>query len=124
MNEEFPIYKKSHPGLQADFNATRDVGFYLYTQANPAVGQVITGTTASISGSNFNAVNPTRFIIHGYMNNNTSPVNTELTSAYLSRGNFNVVSCRIREWTKNSESDQKFTFIKDRRRLGTWSHRF
>ena len=85
-------------GMDANFKADRDVFFMLYTSSNPTLGQKIANSTSSISGTNFNAVNPTRFIIHGWMNNYTSAVNTEITSAYLSRGNFNLVSNRIKKW--------------------------
>ena len=95
LTEHKNIYKKSHPGLQADFVATRDVGFYLYTTNNPTVGRKITNSTSSVSSSNFNAANPTRFIVHGWMKNYTSEFNQELTAAYLSRGNFNVKSYRV-----------------------------
>lgn len=74
------------------FNADNDVFFLLFTPRNPTVGQRITFNVNGIRNSQFNSGAPTRFIIHGWNNDNDSPVNRLITAAYLRRGEFNVVS--------------------------------
>lgn len=75
-------------GVDPCFNASRDVFFTLYTNQNRD-GQNI--STSNIGSTTFNSSNPTRFVIHGYLNNGKSPMNVEITKAYLDLGNFNVV---------------------------------
>lgn len=75
------------------FNAAADVFFVLFTRRNPTAGQRLAQTTGSISGSQWNSgAAGTRFIIHGWNNNHQSPVNRDITAAFLSRGDHNVVS--------------------------------
>lgn len=71
------------------FNASRDVFFMLYTNQN-RTGQNV--SVSNIGSSSFNSSNPTRVVIHGFLNNYLSPMNLEITKAYLSQGDFNVVS--------------------------------
>ena len=74
------------------FNADRDVFFLLFTRRNPLVGQRIGFDAAAIRNTNWNTAAPgTRFIIHGFNNDNQSPVSTMITAAYLRRSDFNVV---------------------------------
>uniref|UniRef100_A0A182J9E3 Uncharacterized protein n=2 Tax=Anopheles atroparvus TaxID=41427 RepID=A0A182J9E3_ANOAO len=73
------------------FTAGTDTIFRLYTRANRNTPQVVQlGNVGTLTGSNFNAANPTRFIIHGWNNDGFSEVNTILTDAWLTRGEFNV----------------------------------
>lgn len=74
------------------FDALRDTYFLLFTQRNREIGQNITSNFASMINSNFNSLKPTRFVIHGWLNDHTSPINTEITAGYLDRGDYNVVS--------------------------------
>ncbi|XP_001652527.2 pancreatic triacylglycerol lipase [Aedes aegypti] len=75
------------------FTAATDTVFRLYTRSNPTTPQVIgLNNAASLTNSNFNAANPTRFIIHGWNNDGFSPVNQILTNAWLTRGDFNVIT--------------------------------
>lgn len=78
-------------GLDLDFDAQRDVTFLLYTRKNPA-GEKIVGDFDILDASSFNASLPTRFIIHGWLNDYSFPINTEITAGYLKNGEFNVVS--------------------------------
>lgn len=76
-------------GQDPFFVASRDVHFLLHTRQNQDGVNV---SVSNISHTSFNAENPTRFIIHGYLNGPDSAVNTEITRAYLEKGDFNVVS--------------------------------
>lgn len=75
-----------------NFKASRDVFFLLYTNNNPTSGQNISADESVIANSFFDTANPTRFVIHGYQNDNQSPVNVNTTAAYLMKGDFNIVS--------------------------------
>jgi pimeloyl-ACP methyl ester carboxylesterase len=90
------IDAKSHENeqlVEPFFNAAADVIFRLFTRRNPTAPQVITfNNAASLSNSQFNAAHPTRFIIHGWNNNGGSEVNTAIRTAYINRGEFNVIT--------------------------------
>lgn len=47
------------------FDAQTDVWLWLFTRANPLIGQRIHLTTDSIAASNFNPNHPVRILIHG-----------------------------------------------------------
>ncbi|XP_050079714.1 uncharacterized protein LOC126567538 [Anopheles maculipalpis] len=75
------------------FTAGTDTIFRLYTRSNRDTPQVLQLNNAgSVTSSNFNAANPTRFIIHGWNNDGFSEVNTILKDAWLDRGEFNVIT--------------------------------
>lgn len=75
------------------FTAATDTIFRLYTRSNPTSPQVLgLSNVASLTSSNFNPAHPTRFIIHGWNNDGFSEVNTLLTNAWLTRGDFNVIT--------------------------------
>lgn len=76
-------------GVDPRFNASRDMFFVLYTNKNPKGENV---SVSNIASSSFNSANPTRVVIHGYLNNYKSPMNVAITKAYLAVGDFNVVS--------------------------------
>ncbi|XP_043863123.1 phospholipase A1 isoform X2 [Drosophila mojavensis] len=71
------------------------VDFYLFTKSNPTEGTNITATNNSIKESNFNANNPTRFIIHGWRQDRLSDMNNKIRDAWLSNGEYNVI---VVEW--------------------------
>jgi pimeloyl-ACP methyl ester carboxylesterase len=74
------------------FNAERDVKYYLFTPRNPIHGQEFRlANVENIANSNFDPRLPTRFIIHGWLNNDDSDVNRYIRTAYLSRGGLNVI---------------------------------
>lgn len=81
-----------HVELAPFFNAENDVFFMLYTQRNRDNGQRLSLNADAIRNTQFNSGAETRFIIHGWNNDGNSPVNTQIKSAYLDRGDFNVVS--------------------------------
>ncbi|KAH8312590.1 hypothetical protein KR044_011579, partial [Drosophila immigrans] len=81
---------------------TTPVKFYLYTSSNPSKGTKITATSKSISGSNFNSNNPTRFVIHGWTQNYKSGMNKNIRDAWLSHGDFNVI---VVDWARARSVD-------------------
>lgn len=84
------------------FNADNDVFFLLFTRRNPLVGQRIGFDAAAIRNTNWNINAPgTRFIIHGFNNDNRSPVNTMITAAYLRRNDMNVV---VVDWGRGANT--------------------
>lgn len=77
---------------EPSFNADRDTFYLLFTRRNRLIGTRITNTVASVSGSNWNsAAAGTRFIIHGWTQDARASLNRDITSAYLSSGDHNVV---------------------------------
>ncbi|XP_055844343.1 phospholipase A1-like [Episyrphus balteatus] len=78
------------------------VKFYLYTQKNPDDPQeIFIGNETSLSESNFNSNDETRFIIHGWQNDFTSDVNVEVRSALLDVMDCNVISV---DWSQKAIS--------------------
>ncbi|XP_020811676.1 phospholipase A1 [Drosophila serrata] len=68
-----------------------EVTFYLYTKQNPLVGKEIATDRAFIEDSHFNKNHGTRFVIHGWGGRYTDRMNTRITSAWLSKGDYNVI---------------------------------
>jgi pancreatic triacylglycerol lipase len=80
--------------IEPMFNAQNDVFFLLFTPRNPTSGQRLSTNDANaIRNTQWNSGAPTRFVIHGWNNDAKSAVNTQITAAYVARGNFNVVVC-------------------------------
>jgi hypothetical protein len=78
--------------IEPKFNADNDVFFVLYTRRNPTAGQRLSFNAANIRNTQWLATaGGTRFIIHGFNNNHQSPVNRDITRAYLAAANHNVV---------------------------------
>lgn len=75
------------------FEAETDVVFILFTQNNPTSGQIIPlNDAAGLANSNFNAANPTRFIVHGWNNDGNSAVNVIIRQGYMdTHREFNVI---------------------------------
>lgn len=84
----------NHDDVEPFFNAANDVLLILYTARNPTSGIRLFNDVNQVRNSQWNAGASVRFIIHGWNNDGTSTVNTVIRSAYLSRGDFNVVSVR------------------------------
>lgn len=68
----------------------KDVKFYLFTKKKPA-GVLVETNYNSIINAYFNASNPIRIVIHGYLTDVNGPVIQRISKSYLSRGEFNVV---------------------------------
>ncbi|XP_030573582.1 phospholipase A1 [Drosophila novamexicana] len=68
------------------------VTFYLYTKSNMYSPQEIKATKSSISASNFNPNNPTRFTIHGWTSSADDYVNYGIRDAWFSHGDMNMIT--------------------------------
>ncbi|KRG07894.1 uncharacterized protein Dmoj_GI26827, partial [Drosophila mojavensis] len=82
--------------------STNAVSFYLYTHSNPTNGEEITTKSSSIASSHFNKDHPTRIVIHGWTQSYKDSMNTEITKAWLSRGDYNVI---IVDWSRARSVD-------------------
>ncbi|KAH8417465.1 hypothetical protein KR222_000500, partial [Zaprionus bogoriensis] len=82
------LISRSEPRSAPSSNA---VSFYLFTRSNPTVGKKIEAEDSSISDSHFNKNHGTRFVIHGWNGRHTDSMNTRITKAWLSRGDYNVI---------------------------------
>ncbi|XP_055538344.1 pancreatic triacylglycerol lipase-like [Wyeomyia smithii] len=79
--------------LEPFFNAESDIIFRLYTRSNPNDEQVLVWSDPStVQNSNFNPNHPTRFTVHGWNNDGSSAVHTNIRSNYFAVGDFNVIS--------------------------------
>ncbi|XP_062555875.1 pancreatic triacylglycerol lipase-like [Armigeres subalbatus] len=79
--------------LEPFFTPETDVIFRLFTRANPVHAQVLQwNNPASVSNSNFNPANPTRFTIHGWNGGETSGLHANIRQNYFAVGDFNVIS--------------------------------
>lgn len=96
--------------IEPMFNAQSDVFYLLYTQSSPN-GVRIGMNANEIRGSTFNAAHPTRFLIHGWLNNQTATVNVLSIEAYLRRGNFNII---VVDWGAGA---QTINYISARNRV-------
>uniref|UniRef100_A0A182QG17 Lipase domain-containing protein n=1 Tax=Anopheles farauti TaxID=69004 RepID=A0A182QG17_9DIPT len=86
-----------------EFVPERDTRFLLYTASNPEVPHVITnGVLESVLTSPFNASNPTRVIIHGWLGTQNSEINRLTRSALFFVGNYNVIYV---DWSVGSLDD-------------------
>lgn len=95
--------------VEPRFNAQNDVFFLLFTRRNPTSGQRLSTNDANaIRNTQWNSKVPTRFVIHGWNNDNTAAVNTQITAGYINRGDFNVVSFKNVE--KKVKGFSKITF--------------
>ncbi|KAL7727932.1 hypothetical protein ACLKA6_019493 [Drosophila palustris] len=77
--------------------STNDVSFYLYTKSNPTSGKQIKIKGSSVSDSHFNKNHGTRIVIHGWTQGYTDSMNTAITKAWLSKGDYNVI---IVDWAR------------------------
>ncbi|KAH8363337.1 hypothetical protein KR084_008455, partial [Drosophila pseudotakahashii] len=81
---------------------SNEVSFYLYTQQNPTEGQEIKNDASSIEDSHFDKNHGTRFVIHGWKGRYTDSMNVDITNAWLSRGDFNVI---VVNWDRSQSVD-------------------
>ncbi|XP_022213061.2 LOW QUALITY PROTEIN: phospholipase A1-like [Drosophila obscura] len=82
--------------------STNAVNFYLYTKSNPTSRQEISSDASSIDGSHFNRNHGTRFVIHGWTQSANDDMNTRITKAWLSRGDYNVI---VVDWARARSVD-------------------
>ena len=79
------------------------VKFTLYNKNT--LGEVV---SASNLGSSFAALNPTKFITHGFLHNAAKPWVLEMKNAILSVDNVNVITV---DWSKGSELFNKNLYL-------------
>ncbi|XP_078032935.1 pancreatic triacylglycerol lipase-like [Augochlora pura] len=74
-------------------NDLRDrISFYLYTKANPSVGQQLyVGDVDTLKRSNFDFSKPTRFVTHGWISTVKDDAVSLIRDAYLQHGDYNVI---------------------------------
>ncbi|XP_023176531.2 phospholipase A1-like [Drosophila hydei] len=78
------------------------VSFYLYTRSNPHEGKELSAKEAALRDSHFNKDHATRFVIHGWTGHHSDPMISEITNAWLSRGDYNVI---IVDWARARSAD-------------------
>lgn len=84
------------------FDPASETYFYLFTKKNPVDPEKLELLDYdTVLKSNFDAAKPTKVIIHGYYNNRFSPVNTEITAAYLANYDVNVI---VVDWSAGSSN--------------------
>lgn len=82
-------------GQDPYFDADTDVYVLMYTSGNNQVGQNIKASNDSILNSNFDPSKPVRVVIHGYVDDHSGDMATEITAAFLAFGDYNVVRTGI-----------------------------
>ncbi len=72
------------------FNARNDMTFRLFTRLNPTISRTVRiANNGDLSGSNFNAANPSRYHIHGWQGGGTF-TGSGIRRAWLDRISANV----------------------------------
>ncbi|XP_063708703.1 phospholipase A1-like [Culicoides brevitarsis] len=92
--------------LRLDFNAVKDVKFYLYTNKERSRTEIAIENLVSLTNSTFDAANPTRFLIHGWQDSEDSKRIQPTKDAYLEIGDFNVITV---DWSKGASSLNYYT---------------
>ncbi|XP_017846769.1 pancreatic lipase-related protein 2-like [Drosophila busckii] len=77
--------------MEQHARSSNKVSFYLYTSLDPINGRDITPSSDSILCSYFNNSHPTRILIHGWTQDYNDSMNTEITKAWLSLGDYNII---------------------------------
>lgn len=75
---------------------------FLYTKEDPNIPQPIDKRNAnSLKNSHFKSSRPTKIIIHGILNDYESDPNVELRKAYMTQGDYNIISVH---WTTGTDN--------------------
>ncbi|XP_030022432.2 lipase member I-like [Manduca sexta] len=75
-----------------------DNAYWLFTRQNRNNRQVIVnGQINTLRNSNFRASRPTKVIVHGWRNSGTSPMNPQITEAFLNIQDCNVI---VVDWSR------------------------
>lgn len=78
----------------------RDVNYFLHTrQQNEVVSEQIWPKYDSIQSSHFNSSKPTRFLIHGYLVDQSSQFNVLILNSFFAKYDFNVI---VVDWGKGA----------------------
>ncbi|XP_065073627.1 pancreatic triacylglycerol lipase-like [Ochlerotatus camptorhynchus] len=95
------------------FTPETDVIFRMYSRRNPVHPQIIRwDDPSSISNSNFDPSNPTRFLIHGWVEGEDATLHWVIKDHYLRVGDFNVINV---DW---GDGAQTINYIAARNRVG------
>lgn len=98
-----PVEKDSIDPL---FDAYRDVRILLHTRQNPTnPQQLLFRNLQSVQNSHYNANRPTRVLIHGFWEDDTSDINTETAAELLRYYDFNVF---LIDWSEGSRTINYF----------------
>jgi len=78
--------------IDPNFVPQRDIEWFLNTRRDRLLPQrILFQDAASIRGSNFNPGRPTRFLIHGWLEDRRSDINSETSSELLLYYDFNII---------------------------------
>lgn len=94
--EDMWAYEANHTGW-IGFDAEQDMKFFLFTRKQRR--EQIWKSSDSINESSFNKSHPTRVTIHGWREDENSPINFNVINEYLKLGDFN---CIMVDWTEGS----------------------
>lgn len=84
------------------FDAREKTHFRLFTRKNPEEPLLLKlGDHDGLKKSHFDITKPTRVLIHGFRNQNKSPINKKLRVAYLKNSDVNVI---VASWGFGSQS--------------------
>ncbi|XP_055625118.1 pancreatic triacylglycerol lipase-like [Toxorhynchites rutilus septentrionalis] len=84
------------------FNPELDVVFRLHTRRNPVHNQLLKWNDMdTIKKSNFDPANPTRFVIHGWIEGEGATLHWVIKDHYLRVGNVNVINV---DWGAGSQT--------------------
>ncbi|XP_049539361.1 lipase member H-like [Anopheles darlingi] len=89
------------------FNVEKHVQFLLWTQdtVNGTYERLAIGELDSLRNGSFNPANPTRILIHGWMNNWTSEAVHGLAQTYTAKGAYNVIGI---DWSEAGGSSANY----------------
>lgn len=105
---------ESELNAQPFFAIDKDVRFELYTDKNPNEGQILElNNYATIKRSNFNWLRPTRFIIHGWLSDETFI--SDFADAYFNKGKHHINLIGV-NW-RNGSSTWNYLLARQRVRL-------
>uniref|UniRef100_A0A336LD43 CSON003614 protein n=1 Tax=Culicoides sonorensis TaxID=179676 RepID=A0A336LD43_CULSO len=89
-----------------EFVPERDCKFLLYTRLNPTEPQLLLlNDVDGLKNSFFNAKNPVRLLIHGWLDNGYGELGELGRKAYLQNGQFNVISV---DWSALADTPNYF----------------
>ncbi|XP_058465251.1 pancreatic triacylglycerol lipase-like [Malaya genurostris] len=88
--------------FEPHFDAETDVIFRLFTRRNPVNSQTIVWSDpSSLTSSNFDSSNPTRFLIHGWVEGEDARTHWVIKDHFLRVGDFNVIAV---DWGAGAET--------------------
>lgn len=89
------------------------ITFWMYTRKEPMRREIIFEDLQSINSSTFDPNNRIIFLIHGWLNDETSDMIQMIKNAYLMKADFNII---VVDWAKYANS---INYYNSRERIGT-----